>query len=171
MQVFSQKYCEIWFSPYCPALLEGKTLGTTSACLTIIHILQDVDFGGGVMHSQTTPDRQWQSDVEALLSFVQRVIDNHHAALLLPLALVEAKDAAVLLRTGDVVRVRQDGGGDRPGGRTFRRTSNSDRRLGRYTTWKKLLIWINDCETWRLTNCNTTGHIQLLYICENANML
>lgn len=75
------------------------------------------------MLSQTPPDWQRQSDIEALLSLVQRVVDDHHTALLLPLALVEAKDASVLLRTGDVVRVRQDGGGNRSRGRTFRRMS------------------------------------------------
>lgn len=91
-----------------------------SACLTIIRVFQDGDFGGGVVRSQTTPDRQRQRDVEALFSLVQRVVDNHHAASLLPLTSVEAKDAAVLLRTGDVVRERQHGSGNRACGGTFR---------------------------------------------------
>lgn len=64
------------------------------------------------MHSQTAPDRQRQRDVEALVSLVQGVVDDHHATLLLPLAFIEADDAAVLLGTGDVVGVGQDGGGD-----------------------------------------------------------
>lgn len=84
-----------------------------SARLTVIHIFQDGDLGGGVVLSQTPPDRQRQGDIETLVALVQRVVDDHHATLLLPLALVEAQDAAVLLRAGDVVRVRQHGGGDR----------------------------------------------------------
>lgn len=89
--------------------------------LTVIHIFQDVDLRRGVVPSQAAPDRQGQGDVEALVSLVQGVVDDHHAALLLPLALVEAKDAAVLLRAGDVIRVGQDGGWDRTCGGTFER--------------------------------------------------
>lgn len=72
------------------------------------------------MLSQTASDGQGQADVEALFSLIQRVVDDHHAALFLPLALVEAEDAAVLLWAGDVVRIGQDGGGNRPNGRTFK---------------------------------------------------
>lgn len=75
------------------------------------------------MHSQTAPNRQRQSDIKALFSLVQRVVDDHHTTLLLPLSLVKAKDAAVLLRAGNVVRVRQNGGGNRSRGRSFRATS------------------------------------------------
>lgn len=71
------------------------------------------------MLPQAAADGHRQGDVEALLRFVQRVVDDHHATRLLPLALVEAEDAGVLLRPGDVVRVRQDGGGNRSCGRTF----------------------------------------------------
>lgn len=111
-----------WAQTQTNYLLTYSIISTASACLTIIHVFQDVDFGGGIVHSQAPPDRQRQSDIEALFSLVQRVVDDHHATLLLPLTLVEAKDAAVLLRTGDVVRVRQDGGGNSPWGRTFRGT-------------------------------------------------
>ncbi|TNN63521.1 hypothetical protein EYF80_026263 [Liparis tanakae] len=73
-----------------------------------VMLIQDIDFGGGVVRSQTAPDRQRQSDVEALFSLVQRVVDNHDPTVLLPLTLVETKDADMLLWTGDVVRVRQN---------------------------------------------------------------
>lgn len=89
------------------------------ALLTIVHVFQDLDFGGGIVLPQAAPDGQGQADVEALLPLVQRVVDDHHAALLFPLTLVEAEDAAVLLRAGDVVRIGQDGGGNRPHGRAF----------------------------------------------------
>ena len=94
--------------------------------LTVIHIFQDVDLRRGVVPSQAAPDRQGQGDVEALVSLVQGVVDDHHAALLLPLTLVEAKDAAVLLRAGDVIRVGQDGGGDCPRGGTFEREGQGE---------------------------------------------
>lgn len=58
--------------------------------LTVIAVLQDVDFGAGVVLSQPSPYGQRQSDVEALLTLVQGVVDDHHATLLLPLVLVEA---------------------------------------------------------------------------------
>lgn len=74
------------------------------------------------MHPQTAPDRQRQRDIEALVCLIEGVVDDHHATLLLPLTLVEANDAAVLLRTGDVVRVREDGGGDGSCGGSCRRT-------------------------------------------------
>lgn len=81
--------------------------------LTIIHVLQDGDPAGGVVQSQAAPDRQRQSHIEAFVCFVQRVVDDDHPTRLLPLTHVEAKDAAVLLRAGDEVRVRQDGRGNR----------------------------------------------------------
>lgn len=71
------------------------------------------------MLSQTAPDGQGEADVEALLPLIQGVVDDHHAAHLFPLAPVEAEDAAVLLWAGDVVRIGQDGGGNRPDGGTF----------------------------------------------------
>lgn len=58
--------------------------------LTVIAVLQDVDFAAGVVLSQPSPYGQRQSDVEALLTLVQGVVDDHHATLLLPLVLVEA---------------------------------------------------------------------------------
>lgn len=85
--------------------------------LTVVRVLQDVDLGGVVVHSQAAADRHRQRDVEGLLPLVQGVVDDHHAAEFLPLASVKAQDAAVILRPGDVVRVGQDGGGDRPLGR------------------------------------------------------
>lgn len=100
-----------------------ETRESARAWHTIIHVLQDIDFGGGVVHPQTAPDRQRQGDVEALLSLVERVVDDHDATLLLPFTPVKAKDADMLLQTGDVVRVRQNGGGNRPRGRTFEGTS------------------------------------------------
>lgn len=87
--------------------------------LTVVHVFQDLDLGGGVVLPQTAPDGQGQADVEALLLLVQGVVDDHHAAGFLPLALVEAEDAAVLLWAGNVVGVGQDGGGNRPHGGTF----------------------------------------------------
>lgn len=75
----------------------------TFAWLTVVRVLQDVDSGVGVVHSQAAPDGHRQGDVEALFSLVQRVVDDHHAAPLLPLAPVKTQDAAVLLRPRDVV--------------------------------------------------------------------
>lgn len=72
------------------------------------------------MLSQTPPNGQRQADVEALLPLIQGVVNDHHAARFFPLAPVEAEDAAVLLWAGDVIRIGQDGGGNRPHGRTFR---------------------------------------------------
>lgn len=102
------------------AFPSARRPATVSALgLTVVHVFQDPDCGGGVVPPQTAPDGQGQADVEALLSFIQGVVDDHHAAPFLPLALVEAEDAAVLLRAGDVVGIGQDGGGNRPHGRTF----------------------------------------------------
>lgn len=85
--------------------------------LTVVGVLQDVDLGGVVVHSQAAADWHRQRDVEGLLPLVQGVVDDHHTAEFLPLASVKAQDAAVILWPGDVVRVGQDGGGDRTLGR------------------------------------------------------
>lgn len=79
------------------------------------------------MLSQTAPDGQGQADVEALLPLIQGVVDDHHAARFFPLALVETEDAAVLLRAGDVVRIGQDGGGNRPHGGTLEKEGKKQR--------------------------------------------
>lgn len=92
--------------------------GAVLSGLTVVRVLQDVDLGGVVVHSQAAADRHRQRDVEGLLPLVQGVVDDHHATQFLPLASVKAQDAAVILRPGDVVRVGQHGGGDRPRGRT-----------------------------------------------------
>lgn len=98
------------------------------------------------MCPQTSPDRQRQCDIEALFPLIQRVIDDHHTTLLLLLTLVEAKDAAMLLRAGDVVGVRKDGGGNCSRGRSFRGMKGEERRGGEEGRVKNapLLKHLND---------------------------
>lgn len=77
--------------------------------LTVIHVGQDVDPGGGELGAQAAAHGHAEGDIEALLGLVERVIDDDHAARLLRLVLVESHHAVVLLRPGDVVRVGEHG--------------------------------------------------------------
>lgn len=83
---------------FCPTVTGAAFPG-----LTVVRVLQDVDLGGVVVHSQAPADGHRQRDVERLLPLVQGVVDDHHAAQFLPLASVKAHDAAVILGPGDVV--------------------------------------------------------------------
>lgn len=80
--------------------------------LTVFGVRDDCDSGCGELRAQTAPHGHAEGDIEALLVFVQRVINYHHPAGFLHLSLVEAQDAVVVLGPGDVIGVGQDGGGN-----------------------------------------------------------
>lgn len=80
--------------------------------LTVLRIRDDCDSGCGELRAQTAPHGHAEGDIEALLVFVQRVINYHHPAGFLHLSLVESQDAVVVLGPGDVIGVGQDGGGN-----------------------------------------------------------
>lgn len=80
---------------------------------TVIHIRNNCNPGGGELGAQTAPHGHAQGDIEALVVFVQRVVNDHHAAGFFHLALVKAQDAVVVFGPGDVIWVWQHSGGHR----------------------------------------------------------
>lgn len=84
--------------------------------LTVLHVGHDGDNGAGEAGAQAAAHGHAERDVEALLGLVERVVDDHHAARFLHLALVESQHAVVVVRPRDVVRVGQHGGGHRASG-------------------------------------------------------
>lgn len=79
--------------------------------LTIITVCQNDDFGWGELGAQLPPHGHTKADVEALLILVEGVINDKDAADFFTLILVEAQHGGVILRSGDVVGVRQDSAG------------------------------------------------------------
>lgn len=87
--------------------------------LTVFHIGDDCDSSCGELGAQTASHRHAEGDIEALLVFVQGVINDHHPAGFLHLSLVEAQDAVMVLGPGDVIGVGQHCGGDGACGRNL----------------------------------------------------
>lgn len=89
--------------------------------LTIVLVRQYVDMRSGVFWPQTASHRHTEGYVEALLTLIQRVINDHHTTVLFCLILIKAQNAGLLLWTRDVVRVGQNRSGDGSCGRAYSR--------------------------------------------------
>lgn len=87
--------------------------------LTVFHIRDDCDSGCGELRAQTAPHGHAEGDIEAFLVFIQRVINYHNPAGFLHLSLVEAQNAVMVLRPGDVIGVGQHHAGDSACGRNW----------------------------------------------------
>ena len=80
--------------------------------LTIVAVGQDGDLRTGEGGSHLATHGHAEGYVEALFLLVERIVDDDDAAGLLPLVLVKAEHAGVVLGTRDVVAVGEDRAGD-----------------------------------------------------------
>lgn len=89
----------------------------TTTPLTIIAVCQDGDLGGREVGAQLAAHGHTEADIEALFLFIQGVIDDNDTTEFLPLILIKTQNAGMILRSGDVIRVGQDGAGYGASGR------------------------------------------------------
>ena len=102
--------------------------------LTVIHIRDNCDSGCGELGAQTSPHWHAEGDIEAFLVFIQRIVNYHNPAGFLHFSLIEAQDAVMVLRPGDVIRVGQHCGGDGACGRTW---GGEKKNYVRQNEWSK----------------------------------